>query len=31
MIHSNWVTTFGKMGDFLHRFVWEKQTPPATH
>ena len=29
MIHSNWVTTFGKMGDFLHRFVWEKQTPPA--
>jgi len=31
MIHSNWVTTFTKMGDFLHRFVWEKQTPPATH
>jgi dipeptidyl-peptidase-4 len=31
MIHSNWVTTFGKMGDFLHRFVWDKQTPPATH
>ncbi len=29
MIHRNWVTTFGKMGDFLHRFVWEKQTPPA--
>lgn len=29
MIHSNWVSTFGKMGDFLHRFVWEKQTPPA--
>jgi dipeptidyl-peptidase-4 len=27
MIHSNWVTTFEKMGDFLHRFVWEKQTP----
>jgi dipeptidyl aminopeptidase/acylaminoacyl peptidase len=27
MIHSNWVTTFNKMGDFLHRFVWEKQTP----
>jgi dipeptidyl-peptidase 4 len=31
MIHSNWVTTFGKMGDFLYRFVWDKQTPPATH
>jgi dipeptidyl aminopeptidase/acylaminoacyl peptidase len=29
MIHSNWVTTFDKMGDFLRRFVWEKQTPPA--
>jgi dipeptidyl aminopeptidase/acylaminoacyl peptidase len=29
MIHSNWVTTFGKMGDFLRRFVWEKQTPPV--
>jgi dipeptidyl aminopeptidase/acylaminoacyl peptidase len=29
MIHSRWVTTFGKMGDFLRRFVWEKQTPPA--
>ena len=27
MIHSNWVTTFEKMGDFLRRFVWEKQTP----
>jgi dipeptidyl aminopeptidase/acylaminoacyl peptidase len=29
MIHSNWVRTFGAMGDFLHRFVWEKQAPPA--
>jgi dipeptidyl aminopeptidase/acylaminoacyl peptidase len=29
MIHSNWVTTFDKMGDFLHRFVWEKQTPTS--
>jgi dipeptidyl-peptidase 4 len=29
LIHSNWVTTFGKMGDFLRRFVWEKQTPPS--
>ena len=29
MIHSNWVTTFTKMGDFLHRFVWERQTPPS--
>ena len=29
MIHSRWVTTFDKMGDFLRRFVWEKQAPPA--
>jgi dipeptidyl aminopeptidase/acylaminoacyl peptidase len=29
MIHSRWVTTFGKMSDFLRRFVWEKQKPPA--
>ena len=29
MIHSRWVTTFGKMGDFLRRFVWEKQKPPV--
>jgi len=29
MIHRNWVTTFDKMGDFLRRFVWEKQKPPA--
>jgi dipeptidyl aminopeptidase/acylaminoacyl peptidase len=27
LIHRNWVGTFGRMGDFLHRFVWEKQSP----
>jgi dipeptidyl aminopeptidase/acylaminoacyl peptidase len=27
MLHSNWVYTFDRIGDFLHRFVWEKQTP----
>ncbi len=29
MIHANWVTTFSKISDFLRRFVWEKQKPPA--
>lgn len=29
MVHANWVYTFNRIGDFLHRFVWEKQTPPA--
>ena len=29
MLHSNWVYTFGRIGDFLHRFVWEKQAPPG--
>jgi dipeptidyl aminopeptidase/acylaminoacyl peptidase len=28
LLHANWVRDFGKMNDFLHRFVWEKQTPP---
>ena len=23
LIHARWVDTFNKMGDFLHRFVWE--------
>ncbi|HYV96634.1 MAG TPA: prolyl oligopeptidase family serine peptidase, partial [Gemmatimonadaceae bacterium] len=30
MLHSNWVTTFDRIGDFLHRFVWDKQTPPTS-
>jgi dipeptidyl aminopeptidase/acylaminoacyl peptidase len=30
MLHRNWVGTFGRMGDFLHRFVWNKETAAAT-
>ena len=30
MLHRNWVGTFGKMGDFLHRFVWNKESAAAT-
>ncbi len=29
LIHSRWIDIFGRSGDFLHRFVWEKQSPPA--
>ncbi len=25
LIHRNWVYTFGRIGDFLKRFVWDKQ------
>jgi dipeptidyl aminopeptidase/acylaminoacyl peptidase len=28
LIHKNWVYTFGRMGDFLKRFVWTKEAPP---
>jgi hypothetical protein len=32
LIHRRWIYTFGKSGEFLRRFVWEKQAPPvATH
>ena len=27
MLHSNWLYTFDRMGDFLRRFVWDRQTP----
>jgi len=30
MLHRNWVGTFGRMGDFLHRFVWNKEAAAAT-
>jgi len=30
MLHRNWVGTFGHMGDFLHRFVWNKESAAAT-
>ncbi|HEU5218953.1 MAG TPA: prolyl oligopeptidase family serine peptidase [Gemmatimonadales bacterium] len=30
LIHSRWMDIFGRSSDFLHRFVWEKQTPPGS-
>jgi dipeptidyl-peptidase 4 len=30
LIHSRWIDIFSRSSDFLHRFVWEKQAPPAT-
>ena len=29
LIHSRWIDIFSRSSDFLHRFVWDKQTPPA--
>lgn len=29
LIHSKWLKVFGGIGDFFHRFVWDKETPPA--
>lgn len=29
LIHSRWLDIFSRSSDFLHRFVWEKQAPPA--
>ncbi|MEP6492511.1 MAG: prolyl oligopeptidase family serine peptidase [bacterium] len=29
LVHSRWIDIFSRSSDFLHRFVWEKQTPPA--
>ena len=29
MLHSRWIDIFGRSSDFLHRFVWERQTPPT--
>ena len=26
MLHSRWMYTWNRMGDFLKRFVWDKQT-----
>jgi dipeptidyl aminopeptidase/acylaminoacyl peptidase len=28
MIHSRWVDTWTRMGEFMHDYVWEKKTPP---
>ena len=29
LIHSRWMDIFGRSSEFLHRFVWEKQSPPG--
>jgi dipeptidyl aminopeptidase/acylaminoacyl peptidase len=29
LLHSRWIDIFSRSSDFLHRFVWDKQTPPA--
>jgi dipeptidyl aminopeptidase/acylaminoacyl peptidase len=26
MLHSKWIYTFNRMSDFLHRFVWNRET-----
>ncbi len=28
LIHGKWVKTFGDMGDFFRRFLWNKEEPP---
>ncbi len=30
MMHSRWMSTWTKIGDFLHRFVWERQSAAAS-
>jgi dipeptidyl aminopeptidase/acylaminoacyl peptidase len=29
LVHSRWVDIFSRSSDFLRRFVWDKQPPPA--
>ena len=29
LLHKRWIDIFSRSSDFLHRFVWDKQTPPA--
>ena len=29
LLHKRWIDIFSRSSDFLHRFVWEKQTPPV--
>jgi dipeptidyl aminopeptidase/acylaminoacyl peptidase len=31
MLHANWIDTFDRMGVFLKRFVWNRETPPVRH
>jgi dipeptidyl-peptidase-4 len=28
LLHKRWIDIFSRSSDFLHRFVWERQTPP---
>jgi dipeptidyl aminopeptidase/acylaminoacyl peptidase len=30
LVHSRWIDIFSRSSDFLHRFVWDKQTPPTS-
>jgi dipeptidyl aminopeptidase/acylaminoacyl peptidase len=30
MLHSRWLDTWERIGNFLHRFVWNKERPPVT-
>ena len=30
MLHANWIDTFDRMGVFLRRFVWDRESPPAS-
>ncbi len=29
LLHRRWIDIFSRSSDFLHRFVWERQTPPV--
>jgi hypothetical protein len=29
LMHSRWIDIFTRSSEFLHRFVWDKQTPPV--
>jgi dipeptidyl aminopeptidase/acylaminoacyl peptidase len=29
LVHSRWIDIFTRSSEFLHRFVWDKQTPPV--
>jgi dipeptidyl aminopeptidase/acylaminoacyl peptidase len=29
LLHSRWLNTFGRMDTFLHKFLWEAQSPPG--
>lgn len=29
MVHARWIDTFNRMGDFLQRFVWKRETASA--